>query len=59
MKVYLAKECYHDCGANSWETVVKVFDDEAKALVWKEDFKDVVYDDITLEWREYEEMEVE
>ena len=59
MKVYLAKQCYYDGGANSWEPVVKVFDDEVKALVWKEDFKDVVYNDITHEWREYEEMEVE
>ena len=54
MKVYLAKECYYDGGANSWETVVKVFDDEAKALVWKEEFEATDYD-----WREYEEMEVE
>ena len=53
MKIYLAKERCYD-GANYWEHVVKVFDDEAKALVWKEEFEATDYD-----WREYEEMEVE
>jgi hypothetical protein len=53
MKVDLDKECYYDGGANT-ETVVKVFDDEVKALVWKEEFDATDYD-----WRAYEEMEVE
>ena len=54
MKVYLAKQCYDDGEGNDCETVVKVFDDEAKALVWKEEFEANRYN-----WREYEEMEVE
>lgn len=53
MKVYLGKECYYDY-CNVWETVEKVFDDEVKALVWKEEFKST-----ETEWRSYEEMEVE
>ena len=59
MKVYLATEHYYDGGANWSEIVVKVFDDEVKALVWKEEFKKIIIDGITYEWREYEEMEVE
>ena len=54
MKVYLGKECYYD-GCNTWRIVVKVFDDEVKALVWKEEYF-TTYSD---EWREYEEMETE
>ena len=54
MKIYLCKECYYD-GCNTWRTVVKVFDDEVKALVWKEEYF-TTYPD---EWREYEEMETE
>ena len=53
MKVYLGCECYYDY-CNTWETVVKVFDDETKALVWKEEFKST-----DTEWRTYNEMEVE
>lgn len=33
---------------------MKVFDDEVKALVWKEDFKSTEF-----EWRSYEEFDVE
>lgn len=54
MKVYLGKVCY-DNGCDIWKTVEKVFDDEVKSLVWKEEL-------FTLdsnEWREYEEKDVE
>jgi hypothetical protein len=53
MKVYLGFECYYDY-CNVWRKVVKVFDDEVKALVWKEEFQSTKED-----WREYDEMEVE
>lgn len=57
MKVYLGKECYYD-GCEYRREVVKVFDDEAKALVWKENCWSNDNDDPN-EWREYEEMELE
>lgn len=53
MKVYLGYECYYDY-CEVWQSVVKVFDDEVKALIWKEEGKDT-----ETEWRSYEEMEVE
>lgn len=53
-KVYLGYECYYN-GCDVWRTVVRVFDDEVKALVWKEEF---VSEDPN-EWREYKEMEIE
>lgn len=53
MKVYIGYECYYDY-CNEWRTAVKVFDDEVKALVWKEDFKKTKF-----EWRSYEEFTVE
>ena len=53
MKVYLGYECYYDY-CNVWRKVVKVFDDEVKALVWKEEIQSTNED-----WREYDEMEVE
>jgi hypothetical protein len=53
MKVYIGYECYYDY-CNVWENVVKVFDDEVKALVWKEELKPTEQ-----EWREYREIEVE
>ncbi len=53
MKVYIGHECYYDC-CTVWRSATKVFDDEVKALIWKEDFKDTEF-----EWREYEEFEVE
>jgi hypothetical protein len=53
MKVYLGYECYYDY-CNVWRRVVKVFDDEVKALVWKEEREPA-----ELEWREYDAMEVE
>ena len=54
MTVYLGKVCY-DNGCDIWKTVEKVFDDEVKALVWKEES----FTTDPNEWREYEEMEVE
>jgi hypothetical protein len=53
MKVYLGYECYYDY-CNVWRKVVKVFDDEVKALVWIEEIQSTNED-----WREYDEMEVE
>lgn len=55
MKVWLGYECY-DNGCDIWKTVVKVFDDEVKALGWKEE---LVLGDAYTEWREYSEMGVE
>jgi hypothetical protein len=54
MKVYLAYECYYD-GCNVWHHAVRAFDDEVKALVWKEEFAS----EDPNEWREYKEMELE
>lgn len=56
MKVWIGYHCHFDGGANQWETVEKVFDDEVKALLWVEDpaFTSDDYD-----WRKYEEREVE
>ncbi len=52
-KVYVGYECYYDY-CNVWRKVTKVFDDEVKALVWKEEREPA-----ELEWREYDEWEVE
>ncbi len=54
MKVYLGYECHYN-GCDVFESVVKVFDDEIKALVWKDDFISEDPD----EWRKYTEFEVE
>lgn len=53
MKVYLGYECYYDY-CEIWKSVTKVFDDETKALVWKEEVESTETD-----WREYQEMSVE
>ncbi len=53
MKVYIGYECYYDL-CNEWKSVYKVFDDEVKALIWKEEGKVTEF-----EYRTYEEMEVE
>lgn len=53
MKVYIGYECYYDY-CEVWKNCTKVFDDETKAIVWKEDFAP-----IEQEWREYLEMMVE
>lgn len=52
MKVYLGYECcYNYC--DEFRTVVIVFDDEVKALVWKEEQVPT-----ETEWRDYQEMDV-
>ncbi len=53
MKVYIGLVCVTN-GVDFWETVERVFDDEAKALVWAEEFQPTEW-----EWREYKEFEVE
>jgi hypothetical protein len=53
MKVYLGKVCYYN-GCDIWKTVERVFDDETKALVWKEE----TFTADPNEWREYEEIEI-
>lgn len=54
MKVYVGYQCYYD-HCDVWRTVAKVFDDEAKALVWRKEELILGVD----EWREYEEWGVE
>lgn len=53
MKVYIGCECYWDY-CNEFRSVVKVFDCEEKALIWKEEFKST-----ETEYRTYHAMEVE
>ena len=53
MKVYIGYECYYDL-CNEWKSVHKVFDDEVKALIWKEEGKTTEF-----EYRIFEEMELE
>jgi hypothetical protein len=53
MKVWIGYECYY-VYSNQWRSAVKVFDDEVKALIWKEDFEATKF-----EWRSYEQFEVE
>jgi hypothetical protein len=55
MQVCIGYECY-DNGCDIWKTVAKVFDDEVKALIWKEE---LVLGDVYTEWREYTKMDVE
>ena len=54
MKVFLGYECYYN-GCDVWREVVRVFDDEAKALIWKEEFAS----EDPNEWREYKRMDLE
>lgn len=63
MKVWIGYYCYHNL-CDTWETVEKVFDDEVKALLWAEDeeFARTAQkwnDTEALEWRRYEEREIE
>lgn len=53
MKIYLGYECYYNY-CDAFQTVVKVFDCEVKALVWKDE---VVATET--EYRNYQEMDVE
>jgi hypothetical protein len=59
MKVYLCYDVSFDGGMGVHRSLQKVFDCEVKALLWVDEKKPVVYDDIEFEWREYEEKEVE
>jgi hypothetical protein len=53
MKVWIGYNVYYNY-CDEWRSAVKVFDDEVKALIWKEEgpFTEC-------EWRSYEEFEVE
>ena len=53
MKVYICYECYYNY-CDVFRTIVKVVDDEVKALIWKEEAE--ATDRV---WREYEEKELE
>ena len=52
MKVYLGYECYYNY-CDVFETVVIAFNDEVKALLWKEEQVPT-----ETEWRNYREMEI-
>lgn len=53
MKIWIGYEVYYNY-CDEFRSVVKIFDDEAKALIWKEEFEATETD-----WRTYEEHEVE
>lgn len=53
MKVWIGYDVYYDY-CNEWRSAVKVFDDEVKALIWKEEGPST-----EIEWRTFEEFEVE
>lgn len=58
MKVWLCYDVSFD-GCNIHRDLRKIFDCEVKALLWLDEKKPVKYNDIEIEWREYEEKEVE
>ena len=53
MKVWIGYQCYFNY-CDEFKSAVKVFDDEVKALIWKEEFEDTEF-----EYRNYQEMDVE
>ncbi len=53
MKVWIGYQCYYNY-CDEFKTAVKVFDDEVKALVWKDEF-----DATDTDYRSYEEMDLE
>ncbi len=53
MKVWLGFEHYYNY-CDEFKSVVKVFDDEVKAFLWKEEFEPTEQ-----EWRSTQEYEVE
>ena len=53
MTVWIGYEVYYNY-CDEWHSVVKVFDDEIKALIWKEEFKST-----ETEWRTYQEFKIE
>jgi hypothetical protein len=59
MKVYLCYDVSFDGGMGTYRDLRKIFDCEVKALLWLDEKKPVEYNDIEIEWREYEEKEVE
>ena len=62
MKVWICYYCY-DTGADTHRNIEKVFDDEAKALLWVDDpeFNENAETFLghKIEFREYQEMSVE
>ncbi len=52
MYVWIGFEVYYDY-CNEYRSVAEVFDDEAKALVWKEEVAPTEF-----EWRTYQRFEV-
>ena len=53
MKIYIGYECYYNY-CDEFRTAVKVFDSEAKALLWKDEIEGTETD-----YRTYEEFDVE
>lgn len=53
MQVYVCYQCYYNY-CDVFETVVKIVDDEVKALVWREEV-----DDTDTDFRSYIAMTVE
>jgi hypothetical protein len=53
MKVWIGYQCYYNF-CDEFCTAVKVFDDEVKALIWKEEVADTETD-----YRNYVEFDVE
>lgn len=58
MKVYVCYQCFHDF-CNNWEIMEHIFADELKAMEWVSEFEEVKYQGSAVEWRSYEEVEVE
>ena len=53
MQVWIGYECYYNY-CDEFRSVAKVFDDEVKALLWKEEVQPT-----ETEYRQYEEVKVE
>jgi hypothetical protein len=53
VKVWLCYDCYFN-GCDEWKSVVKIVDDEVKALLWQEEVQNTDRD-----YRYYEEKIVE
>jgi len=53
MKVWIGYQCYFNY-CDEFKSAMKVFDNEVKALIWKEEFEDT-----ESEYRNYQEMDVE
>jgi hypothetical protein len=57
MQVWIGYECYFN-GCDEWRSAVKVFDDEVKAFVWKEEVEPYEFCGSDY-WRDYQVFEVE